>query len=90
MADLNQKNPLLAKYLTQNIIWWIEYAGLSGLRIDTYSYSDKKFLADWTKTILEEYPKMNIVAEEMTRNIAQTSYWQIEKKIVMATKVICR
>lgn len=70
----------MAKYLTQNIIWWIEYAGLSGLRIDTYSYSDKKFLADWTKTILEEYPKMNIVAEEMTRNIAQTSYWQIDKE----------
>ena len=80
MADLNQKNPLLAKYLTQNIIWWIEYAGLSGLRVDTYSYSDKNFLADWTKTILEEYPKMNIVAEEMTRNIAQTSYWQIDKE----------
>lgn len=80
MADLNQKNPLLAKYLTQNIIWWIEYAGLSGLRVDTYSYSDKNFLADWTKAILEEYPKMNIVAEEMSRNLAQTSYWQIDKK----------
>lgn len=80
MADLNQKNPLLAKYLTQNIIWWIEYAGLSGLRVDTYSYSDKKFLADWTKSILKEYPKMNIVAEEMSRNIAQISYWQIDKK----------
>jgi hypothetical protein len=23
---------------------------------------------------------MNIVAEEMTRNIAQTSYWQIDKE----------
>lgn len=80
MADLNQKNPLLAKYLTQNIIWWIESAGLSGLRVDTYSFSDKNFLADWTKTILEEYPKMNIVAEEMSRNIAQTSYWQIDKE----------
>jgi len=80
MADLNQKNPLLAKYLTQNIIWWIEYAGLSGLRVDTYSYSDKNFLADWTKAILDEYPNMNIVAEEMSRNIVQTSYWQIDKK----------
>ena len=80
MADLNQKNPLLAKYLIQNVIWWIEYAGISGLRVDTYSYSDKNFLANWSKTILEEYPKMNIVAEEMSRNIAQTSYWQIDKK----------
>ncbi len=37
MPDLNQKNPLLAGYLIQNTIWWIEYAELSGLREDTYS-----------------------------------------------------
>lgn len=80
MADLNQRNPLLAKYLIQNTIWWIEYAGLSGLRVDTYSYSDKNFLAAWAKTILDEYPHFNIVGEEMTRIIAQTSYWQKDKK----------
>lgn len=80
MADLNQRNPLLAKYLIQNSIWWIEYAGLSGFRADTYSYSDKTFLATWAKTILEEYPKFNIVGEEMTREIAQTAYWQKDKQ----------
>ena len=32
MPDLNQKNPLLAAYLIQNTIWWIEFAGLSGIR----------------------------------------------------------
>ncbi|WP_379968878.1 glycoside hydrolase family 13 protein [Epilithonimonas sp. UC225_85] len=80
MADLNQRNPLVAKYLIQNTLWWIEYAGLSGLREDTFSYTDKDFLAKWTKTILEEYPKMNITGEEMSRNAAQTSYWQIDKK----------
>ncbi len=80
MADLNQRNPLVAKYLIQNTIWWIEYAGLSGLREDTFSYTDKNFLAEWTKTIIEEYPNMNIVGEEMSRNAAQTSYWQKDKK----------
>lgn len=80
MADLNQRNPLVAKYLIQNTIWWIEYAGLSGLREDTFSYTDKNFLAKWTKTILEEYPNMNIAGEEMSRNAAQTSYWQKDKK----------
>ena len=35
MADLNQNNKLLMDYLTQNSIWWIEFADLSGLRIDT-------------------------------------------------------
>jgi glycosidase len=80
MADLNQRNPLLAKYLVQNTIWWIEYAGLSGLREDTYSYAEKNFLATWAKAILDEYPHLNIVGEEMTRIIAQTSYWQKDKK----------
>lgn len=76
MADLNQKNPLVARFLIQNAIWWIEYSGLSGLRVDTFSYSDKDFLSDWTKAILEEYPKMNIVGEEMTNDPAFISYWQ--------------
>ena len=79
MADLNQKNPLVAKYLIQNTIWWIEYAGLSGFREDTFSYADKDFLAKWTKTILEEYPNFNIVGEEMSRIVAQTAYWQKDK-----------
>lgn len=79
MADLNQRNEKVAKYLIENTIWWIEYAGLSGVRVDTYSYSDKNFLALWTKTILNEYPNMNIVGEENTSDIGLTSYWQIDK-----------
>ncbi|HEX9826460.1 MAG TPA: glycoside hydrolase family 13 protein [Flavobacteriaceae bacterium] len=80
MADLNHHHPLMAKYLIQNSIWWIEYAELSGLRVDTYSYSDKDFLATWTKAILDEYPNFNIAGEEMYRIVAQTSYWQKDKK----------
>ncbi len=80
MADLNQRNPLMAKYLTQNTIWWIEYAGLSGFREDTYSYADKDFLTAWTKTILDEYPNFNIVGEEMVRIASQNAYWQKDKK----------
>ena len=49
MPDLNQRNPRLAKYLIQNSIWWVEYAGLSGIREDTYGYSDTQFLSDWSK-----------------------------------------
>jgi glycosidase len=80
MADLNHRNPLVAKYLTQNTLWWIEYAGLSGFREDTYSYADKQFLTYWTKTILNEYPNFNIVGEEMSRNASQVAYWQKDKK----------
>jgi glycosidase len=35
MPDLNLSNPLVLKYLTQNAIWWIEYADLDGFRVDT-------------------------------------------------------
>ncbi|MFN8354911.1 MAG: glycoside hydrolase family 13 protein [Spirosomataceae bacterium] len=80
MADLNQRNPLVAKYLIQNTIWWIEYAGLSGFREDTYSYADKDFLTNWAKTILNEYPHFNMVGEEMTRIASQIAYWQMDKK----------
>lgn len=79
MPDLNQKNPLMATYLIQNTIWWIEYAGLSGFREDTYSYADKVFLANWTKAILDEYPNFNIVGEEMTRVTELSAYWQKDK-----------
>ncbi len=66
MADLNQTNPFVAKYLIQNTIWWIEYAGIDGIREDTYPYIDSKFTSKWAKEILNEYPKLNIVGEVWT------------------------
>lgn len=38
MPDLNQHNPHLMKYLTQNSIWWIEFSGIDGIRMDTHPY----------------------------------------------------
>jgi len=76
MPDLNQKNPLLARYLIQNSIWWIEYAGLSGIRQDTYSYPDKDFMSRWSCAIMEEYPNFSIVGEEWSENPAIVAYWQ--------------
>ena len=75
MPDLNQANPYLATYLIQNNIWWIEYAGLSGLRVDTYSYSDGAFLAEWTRRIMAEYPHLNLVGEEWSTTIPVVSRW---------------
>jgi neopullulanase len=80
MPDLNQRNPLLATYLIQNSVWWIEYANLSGIREDTYSYSDKNFLSAWGKYLLEEYPNFNMVGEEWTSNHAIVASWQKDKK----------
>lgn len=79
MPDLNQRNPLVANYLIQNSLWWIEYADLYGIRTDTYSYSDKNFLTEWTRRIMEEYPNFNIVGEEWSTNPNVVSYWQAGK-----------
>ncbi|MGH8222691.1 MAG: glycoside hydrolase family 13 protein [Woeseiaceae bacterium] len=76
MPDLNQRNPLLADYLTQNALWWIEYLGLAGIRMDTWPYADRHFMAKWTRRIMEEYPEFNIVGEEWSLNPAIVSYWQ--------------
>jgi glycosidase len=76
MPDLNQRNPHMATYLIQNTIWWVEYAGLSGLRIDTYGYSDKAFLTEWSRRITEEYPNLGIVGEEWSGSPVTVSYWQ--------------
>ncbi|WP_413228907.1 glycoside hydrolase family 13 protein [Alteromonas sp. McT4-15] len=76
MPDLNQRNPHLANYLIQNAIWWVEFANLSGIRVDTYSYPDKDFLSQWTTRLIEEYPNLNIVGEEWSVNPAITAYWQ--------------
>ena len=81
MPDMNQSNPLLLKYITQNAIWWIEYADLDGFRVDTYSYNDKEAIAKWTKAIMDEYPNFNIVGEVWMHNQSQMAYWQKDSKV---------
>lgn len=76
MPDLNQRNPHLARYLIQHTLWWIEYAGLSGLRIDTFPYPDRDFTFAWANAVLAEYPNINIVGEEWSLNPAIIAYWQ--------------
>lgn len=63
MPDINQANPFVANYIIQNTIWWMEYAGLDAIREDTYPYNNQKFMARWSKTVMEEYPTTNIVGE---------------------------
>jgi len=81
MPDMNQANPLLLQYMIQNAIWWIEFTGLDGLRVDTYSYNDKESIAKWTKAILDEYPNFNIVGEVWMHNQAEMAYWQKDSKV---------
>jgi glycosidase len=63
MPDLKVDNPYMGTYVIQNTIWWMEYAGIDGIREDTYPYADPKFMSEWGKAILDEYPNTNIVGE---------------------------
>ncbi len=78
MPDLNQRNELLATYLIQNTIWWIEYAGIDGIRMDTHPYPFKDYMAEWTRVVLEEYPDFNIVGEAWMPNVPTTAWWQYD------------
>lgn len=78
MPDMNLSNPYLLKYFIQNAIWWIESAGLAGIRVDTYPYSDKYAIAEWTKAVMNEYPKMNIVGECWFQSPQEIAYWEGE------------
>lgn len=76
MPDWNQRNPHVAQYLIQSSIWWIEYAGIDGIRQDTHPYADFGFMAQWCKAVMTEYPTFNIVGETWLNNPTQIAYWQ--------------
>lgn len=76
MPDMNLENPDLLKYFQQWAIWWVEYADLDGLRVDTYPYIEKQPGADWLAAIRKEYPNLNIVGECWTRPAPAVAYWQ--------------
>lgn len=76
MPDMNLENPDLLKYFQQWAIWWIEFADLDGLRVDTYPYIEKIPGSQWLKAIREEYPSLNIVGECWTRPAPAVAYWQ--------------
>jgi len=81
MPDLNQRNRHVARYLIQSSIWWIEYAGINGIRQDTHPYADYDFMSQWCKEVLDEYPYFNIVGETWLNSNVLVSYWQKDSKL---------
>ena len=81
MPDLNQRNRHVARYLIQSSLWWIEYAGINGIRQDTHPYADFDFMAEWCKEVLAEYPNFNIVGETWLNSNVLISFWQKDSKL---------
>ena len=81
MPDLNQKNPYVMEYLIQNSIWWIETAGIDGIRMDTYPYADREGMARWMRVLDQEYPNFNTVGETWVTEPGYTAAWQKDSKL---------
>lgn len=75
MADLNQKNVYVQNYLTQNHIWWVEYAGIDGFRLDTYPYNEPVYMAKWAKDVKAEFPKLSIFGETLVWSAANQAFF---------------
>lgn len=75
MPDFNQRNPYVQNYLTQNHIWWVEYAGIDGLRLDTYPYNDLDYMKDWAQKIKAEFPTLSIFGETLVHTAAAQAFF---------------
>jgi glycosidase len=80
MPDLNQSNPLVETYLTQNSLWWIAFSDLDGIRMDTYPYPEPEMMSRWTKRVTDEFPGFFIVGEVWYDEPAFLSYWSLNKQ----------
>ncbi len=75
LPDMNTENPLVAQYLLQNSIWWVEISGLDGYRVDTFPYVGRKFWADWHAGLRRLYPRLTTVGEVFHPDPSVTSFF---------------
>ncbi|SFG92342.1 glycoside hydrolase family 13 protein [Pedobacter insulae] len=75
MPDVDQDNPLVRNYITQSHIWWIEFAGLDGFRLDTYAYNDLNYMAEWAKAVTREFPKFTFFGETWVHGTANQVFF---------------
>jgi glycosidase len=73
LPDLNQEDPAVEQYLIQNAIWWVEEAGLDGLRLDTFPYVGRPFWRDFHAQLHELYPHLTTVGEIFNGDATITS-----------------
>lgn len=63
LPDLNQSNPLVRDYLIQNVLWWVEYGTLDGLRLGAFPYVDRIFWQDLHRVLRALYPRLTTSGE---------------------------
>ncbi len=80
LPDLNQNDPLSARYLIQNTLWWIGATGIDGIREDTLPYVPRSFWHEWMEAIKREYPDFRVVGEMWDEDPALVAFFQGGRK----------
>ena len=75
MPDLNQENPLVATYLIENALWWVETAKIDGIRLDTFPYVSRAFWHQFHTALLAAYPRLTTVGEVFNGDAEITSFF---------------
>jgi glycosidase len=75
LPDMNTENPVVAKYLVQNSIWWVETAGLDGLRVDAFPYVSRPFWQQWHSGLRRIYPNLTTIGEVFHPDPTVTSFF---------------
>jgi len=63
LPDLNQDDPEMALYMTQNMLWWAGISGADGLRHDVATFIPRTFWRDAMAALKRQYPSFRDVAE---------------------------
>ena len=75
MPDVNQENPFVEKYLTQNAIWSVETYGIDAFRIDTYKYCNVEVMNRLNQALIDEYPNIFAYGECWVDGVSSQAYY---------------
>ena len=75
MPDVNQENPYVEKYLTQNAIWSVETYGIDAFRIDTYKYCNVEVMNRLNQALIDEYPNIFAYGECWVDGVSSQAYY---------------
>jgi glycosidase len=76
LPDMNTENPVVAQYLLQNSIWWVESSGLDGFRVDTFPYVSRQFWSRWHAGLRRIYPRLTTIGEVFHPDPSVTSFFE--------------
>lgn len=75
LADINQRNPFVSRFLIQHAVWTTEEFGIDGWRVDTYFYSDPEFLNKVNTTLYREFPAITVFGEAWVQSVTNSAYF---------------